>query len=262
MNNDLYKRDLYTTGEYDYIISKKIFEYDITQAGWNLCKYYELLPESKLKILSKMSKTEKHIQIGKYERDDREFNKNLTKSFSNIRKLFIEENDIDDSNILAIRKDAIFIIGKKCNNLKFGNVEFVLKNVYSSYHKFNNIELYYNCKKNILDVKGINNNVLYLHENFMNFLKHSFKLLEYNNKDQFIKFIKNFTYDYKLKNLDVSFYREFNPRSVYNIKNPKLNSRVFSFGLTHIDKNLLDEVDISYNYMRYILPIIQRYYFN
>lgn len=260
-HSKLYKKDLYTTEEYDYIIGKRIVEYDIKSAGINLCKYYRLLPKEKLKFLDTLDKNSQKIQIGKYMRSDPEFNENHTKSFKWIRKEFFKKNEIQDKDIVSIKKDAIFIVGRKCKNNVFENVEFVEKNVYTSFHKFGNVELYYNSRKDILDVKGINNNLLYQHDAFMSVLKGIFKLIENNDKhDEFIKFIKRFTEEYKNGKLDIEYYREFNSGSNFILKNDDSDQN-YVFGLSSIDNSLSDRLDISYNYINYILPIIQRFYF-
>lgn len=257
----LYKKDLYTTEEYDYIIGKKIIEYDIKSAGINLCKYYRLLPKEKLKFLDTLDKNTQKIQIGKYMRSDPEFSENHTKSFKWIRKEFFKKNDIQDDDVISIKKDAIFIVGRKCKNNVFENVEFVEKNIYTSYHKFGNIELYYNSRKNILDVKGINNNNLLYHDAFIEILKHIFRLLEDDKQDEFIKFIQRFSSEYKSAKLEPEYYREFNSGSNFILKNDEDSDLNYVFGLGSIDESLIDRLDISYNYINYILPIIQRFYF-
>lgn len=260
VQSKLYKHDLYTTEDYDYIISKRIVEYDIKSAGINLCKYYRLLPKEKLEYLDTLDKQSQKVQIGKYMRSDPEFNKLQTKAFKWIRKEFFKANDIKDSDVISIKKDAIFIVSKKCKNVEFGNVEFVEKNVYTSYHRFGNVELYYNSKKDILDVKGINNDLLYQHKSFMNILKRIFKLLEENNHTEFVKFMKRFTDDYKNKRLNYKYYREFNSGSNFIVLNEGANNS-YVFGVNNMDETLDDKMDISYNYINYILPIIQRFYF-
>lgn len=256
----LYKHDFYTTDDYDYIIAKRIIEYDIKSAGFNLCKYYRLLSKDKIKYLETLSKADQKIQIGKYMKSDIDFNKNHTKSFKWIRKEFFKSNQLKDSDIISIKKDAIFIVSKKCKNCKFENVEFVEKNVYTSYHRFGNIELYYNSKTDTLDVKGINNDLLYQHKSFMNILKRIFKLLEENKHDEFIKFMKRFVDDYKNKRLNYKYYREFNAGSDFILINKGTNQN-YVFGVGSMDSSLDDRLDISYNYINYILPIIQRFYF-
>lgn len=260
VDSKLYKHDLYTTDDYDYIISKRITEYDIKSAGINLCKYYRLLPKEKLKYLDTLDKNSQKIQIGKYMKSDKEFNKNHTKSFRWIRKEFFKSNNICDSDIISIKKDAIFIVSKKCKTCSFENVEFVEKNVYTSYHRFGNIELYYNSRLDKLDVKGINNDLLYQHISFMNILKRIFKLLEENKHDEFIKFMKRFTDDYKNKRLSYKYYREFNSGSNFILNNNE-SKQNYVFGVNSMNDSLDDKLDISYNYMNYILPIIQRFYF-
>ena len=261
VKSKLYKHDLYTTKDYDYIVSRKITEYDMKDAGYNLCKYYRLLPKEELHRLGNMSKKERTIQIGMHMRNDRNFNVCLTKSFQSMRRNFFIANEIEDKDVLSIKKDAIFIVGKKCEKLKFENVEFVEKNVYSSYHRFDNIELYYSGKKNELDVKGINNDLLYQHKSFMNILKRIFKLLEQNDHNEFIKFMKRFVDDYKNKRLSYSYYREFNSNSCFVLINEEDSVTNYSIGVSCMDETLDENLDISYNYLTYILPIIQRFYF-
>ena len=49
--SNLYKRDLYLQKDHDYIIGKRITEYDIKSANTNLCKYYNLLPNDEIEEL-------------------------------------------------------------------------------------------------------------------------------------------------------------------------------------------------------------------
>ncbi len=257
----LYKQDFYISNDYDYILSKKITEYDIKSAGLNLCKYYNLLPNDEIKRLEELSKKQRQIAIGKLMRDDKEFNEKCTKSFKHMRKMFFRANKLVDDDILSIKKDAIFIVSKKCKKCKFENVEFVEKNVYTSYHKFGNIELYYNSKTNILDVKGINNDLLYQHTSFINILKRIFRMLENNNVQEFTKFMLRFVDDYKNKRLSYDYYREFNANSMYSLINTNSVSN-YVITVPNMDQTIDNNLDISYNYINYILPIIQRFYFN
>ena len=265
VKSKLYKKDLYTTKDYDYLVSKKIIEYDIKDAGFNLTKYFKLLPKDKIAELEMLEKHQRHIQIGKYMRSDPNYSEDLTKSFRLIRRRFFMANEIEDSHILSIKKDAIFVVGKKCKNVEFENVEFVEKNVYTSYHRFGEIECYYNGKTNELDIKGINNDLLYQHKSFMNVLKRIFRLLENNSQADFIKFMKRFVDDYKNKRLNYGYYREFNSYSSYVLLDKKSDDNLklgnYSVGVMGMDTTLDSELDISYNYIHYILPIIQRFYF-
>ena len=69
LKSKLYERDLYTDKDIDFIINKRIIEYDIKSAGFNLSKYYNLLPNDILGKIEVMSRHERHIEIGKLQRD-------------------------------------------------------------------------------------------------------------------------------------------------------------------------------------------------
>lgn len=256
----LYERDLYTTNEYDYIIGKRIIEYDIKSANVNLCRYYKLLPEEELDKIELMSKTDRVIYVGKLMRSNKDFSKNLSKAFKNMRKEFFIANGIVDSDILSIKKDAIFIVGKRCRNTNFKNVTFVEKNVYSSFHRLNNMEFYYSGKNDILDVKGIDDNSLYQYTKFINILKRLFRLLETNNREEFVKFVKRFTEDYKNRRLAYEYYKEFKPNGCYTLIQDDCDKSIV-YGLDAMDETMDDRLSITYNYIAYILPIIQRHYF-
>lgn len=246
----------------DYIISKKITEYDMKEAGWNLIQYYELLDTKRLSQLKSLSKRDRHIGIGIMCRDDRKFNKKLTKSFAMMRKKFFIENDISDDNILSIKKDAIYVIGKKCKYKKFKNIEFVEKNKYTSFHKFGRIEMYFDYTTNKLDVKGINDEKLVEHEKYiLDVLKLIFRTIESQNHKLLVKIIKEFTMQYRERRLEPEYYRELNSDSIYTLDKEHNVSNCYLFGFENIDENMKNNINISYNYMTYILPIIQRFYY-
>ena len=103
----LYKNDFYTTEDYDYIISKKIIEYDIKDAGFNLSKYYKLLPDDKLNYLKSLHKSQRTIQIGRYMRDDLNYNKELTKSFEHMRgKLKSHRKHIYEYDVIYLNAET------------------------------------------------------------------------------------------------------------------------------------------------------------
>lgn len=260
INTGIWHRDAYTTEDFDYIISKRITEYDMKDAGYNLSQYYQLLSQKKLDYLSTLEKHNRRVQIGIWMRDDKEFNKSLTEAFGKMRKLFIESNHLDDNDIISIKKDAIFVVSKTCDLRSYGNVTFSEKNVYSSYHKFGNIEMYYNHSKNILDIKGINDDLLYQHKCMIGILKRLFGLLETNDHDGFVRLMKNFVDDYKNCKLTYGYYRELNSNALYALKGNANDSR--KYYVPDVQNHQFDsDLDISYNYINYILPMIQRFYF-
>lgn len=246
----LYEKHNYLNKDIEYLINQEITEYDIKSAGFNLIKKYKLLDQKKIQHLESLDKKRRQITIGLYQKDNKEFKESLNEKFVEIRKMFFEANDIKDDEVLSIKKDAIVTL-KKCFNTTFDNIEFVDKNVYSSYFYINKFEFYVNDKR--LDLKGISDEKLKLHEPYMiDFLYKIFRLLEMNtNKKYIIDNLREFISFYKDKRLHIGYYRELNKDSLYKLDKEFLNDYI---GVEYT--KTLEGIDISYNYLRIIIPIV------
>ena len=208
-----------------YLFNDEVIEYDMRDAGFSLIKQYHLLPSEKILELERLGKgVERHITIGKLQRDDKEFSKRLLDKFAEVRAIFISANNITDNDIISVKKDAIFTIGT-CNRLKFGNVEFSEKNRYTSYIRFpdiNNLEIYYSI--DTMDIKGMGDHAVNRHRLYMfKFIKSIIEMIE-NSDPRAKRVIMRFIDNYKSHNLDDEFYVEFNNMSrdinpIFNYKN-------------------------------------------
>jgi hypothetical protein len=257
IDNTLYKKDNYTQ-DVDYVINSNIFEYDMRNAGFSLVKFYDLLPQYTIDDLETFSKDTINVKIGLLQIDNPKFSKRLVTAFSDMRKLFFEENSIKETQVLSVKKDAIFLVNKTCDKLRFKNVEFALKNRYTSFHKFSRVELYYRNKSKILDIKGVGSKIS-LHEDYMvKFLKDIFNTLETSDNSRVITKIKKFVSDYKDRSLPIQYYRELNSDSMYSLFIDDNNDKIIKSEETI--KGF--DIDISYNYVNYILPLIQRFFFS
>lgn len=245
----LYEYTNYTNEFIDHLYNVEIIEYDMRDAGLSLSKKYKLLPETTIKYLENLSKNERKVVMGIMQRNDKEFRKAHNEAFKLGRKLFFEENELDSSNVLSIKKDAIFAL-KRCENVEFNELVFVPKNVYTSYYRFDRYEYYY--YSNGLDVKGIADDKLMLHREFMISALHEFMyLMEKAKTDKVIRFLKEFIYYYKTKQLSVEFYRELNRDSMYRL-DYRLNNQ--SFAIDHVDSK--EDILINYNFNTYLTPLI------
>ena len=247
----LYLKDKYLDDSIDYLFNHEIIEYDLESGGFNICKEFKLLDKKTIDMLEMCDKKRRHIELGLISKNDKEFAKKLSEGFKKARELFFKANNIEDYDVLSIKKDAIFLLKRvSCNN--FGSLNFRIKNIYSSYLKLNQIEILYN--KNKIDVKGIDDNILRRHEGAMlAFLELFIKEMETEtNKNKVAKFLKDFATEYKTHDLPIDFYREFNANSLYrcNIES--------STGLTYYleENSNYDIIDTSYNYMYIITPLI------
>ena len=162
--------------------------------------------------------------VGRLQGNDKEFSKSLNTKFAEIRKIFISMNGLDDNDIISVKKDAIYTIGR-CKKSKFDSIIFREKNIYTSYIRFpniNNIELYYSI--NGIDIKGMSDSAVNRHRLYLlDFINKYIPYIE--SKNVFVKkYLRNFINEYKFHELEDEFYVEFNAQSnkinpIYNYQN-------------------------------------------
>jgi len=214
----------------EYLFNNEIIEYDMKDAGMNIIQHYNLLDQHLINQLLSLEKMDRHINIGKLQKQDKDLSKALSEKFAEMRAMFISANNLSDNNIISVKKDAIYTIGP-CYNLKFGKVEFTSKNIYSSYVRFvdnMNIEIYYSMKN--IEVKGIGDSGVNRHRLYI--LSFINKIVSYiEMKDSSVKrFLKSFIDKYKRSELDDEYYVEFN--------------------------NMSRELNPIYNYQKVIIPLV------
>ena len=236
-----------------YVFSDLIEEYDMHDAGLSICKYYGLLSGDKIEKLTHMSKEQKVVVLGKMQKKS-DFRDALSKGFSDIRKEFYEANHLEEEDIIAVKKDAIFT-RKDCEVRIFGDphapnlktVEFVVKHQYSSYVKIpgTNLELYYN---GAIDVKGIDDSSIPLHENgILEILKMYFRKAETGTVDDVLSYMNRVVSTYKLRKYPLEYYREFNSDSLYTDKDGEKYKEYW--------EDEISDLDISYNFLKILVPL-------
>lgn len=255
--SNLYKRTNYTI-DCSYVLNTSIYEYDMKSAGMNILYSLGLIDENSYEYLSNLPKTERNIQIGYLQKENKQLTKQLAEGFKEYRRQFFEANNIMDDDIVSIKKDALFIM-RPINVTVFDSVVFVVKNIYTSLFKTLYLELYYDSTHNVIDIKGINDarlkkDGLYScfnnHNDYMlKQLKYLFKLKETNPSLGTSEFIK-FAVSYKNKELNSEFYRMLSGNPVFVTD---LQSMLGSITLKEYDPEF--ELDISYNYNAIISPI-------
>ena len=245
--NNFEEKTNFTNKNILYLFNRTIYEYDIHSADINLCIYYKLLPQDKIDAILKLDKTRRVVKIGNMQKD-KEFREKLKDAFSNIRKEFYEANDLDITDIIAVKKDAIFTT-TQCEATKFGNVEFQPKHMYSSFIQIRNLEFYYNNER--CDVKGIDDTYLKYHENGMlKLVKMFFKKMETGTIQDTLIYLNRMSTSYKFRELPLDFYREFNVESKYTLIGT--DDRYDEFW-----EDRKEELDISYNFINIIIPLVK-----
>lgn len=238
------------TDDVDLVLSD-IVEYDMRRAGLNIIRQEKLLPEEQIQNLGTMEKLESDIAIGKMYLKDKQFKELHMNGFKKYRLKFGELNNLDDRDILSVKKDAIFV-RRYCNVTQVADyIEFREKNHYEAFLKIQRLEIYWSPTQ--MDVKGISDELVELHRPYLlKSISKFIRLLSQYDFKKATKFIVSLMNDYKLRNLPVGYYREFNTDSKYVYG---INGRVML--VPDIGESFKREVDISYNYLNVLVPLLQ-----
>ena len=251
ISHTLWQRDTFINENIPFLFNKEIIEYDMKDAGFSLTQEYELLDANTISKLEKFKKDKRKVEMGKIERDNSEYREAKKEAFKLARQMFFEMNELEITDIISIKKDAI-ITTKRCNHQNFGKyILFRPKNFYTSYIQLGKrLEFYYSPIQ--LDVKGISDETLELHKDYMlKFIKLFFNKMETEDDITVIEFMKRFITKYKRKELEVGYYRQFNHESNFIL----LDNSTDTF-MDYWEESK-DELDISYNFHEILLKLIQ-----
>lgn len=251
----MYQKHNYLNKEVTHLVNTSIREYDMKSGGFSILKKAEVFTDSELQMLESMPKYERNVWIGNLLRREKALNQVLMEGFIEARRLLFEYNDIGDHQILSIKKDAIFVINYPLTHTEFDGFKFELKNSYSSYYLLNGKEFYFRGKTKTMDVKGIGDDVLEDHqEYFLKDLGMIFSLAEKGNSEYLIKYLRRYRDNYLNHRLPIETYRELNMENAYRTTYGN------ALGTIMMDASKdSTAVDIGYNYIKYLIPLIGYY---
>lgn len=240
--NDKYQADILS------LVNRTIIEYDMKSANTSLAREFNLLPEDKISEIESLGKKARVVAVGKIKQSDGSYHEKEKAAFMEARRLFFEKNEIEDDEVISIKRDAIFLT-RYATTTKVGKyIEFRPKNEYTSFVYMKPLEIYYSTKG--LDIKGISDEIYnkYHKDYFGDFLFTSIRLLNNCEKDQVLKYIRRFFDDYKWRKLESGYYREFNNMSQFR----------YLTGEVAMDEFMedLSQVDISHNF-KLIIQFLQ-----
>ena len=263
MVSELYKRMNYLL-DIPYVTSSFITEYDLSKANISALKYAGYLSDDDYSFLYNANKLYREIYIGNLEKRDKNLTKIKQHGIEEARRLFFEANKLQDHEVLSIKNDAIFVIGTKQLQTQFGIFDFKRKNVYSFFMSTKNrLEIYYYYDpvggNEIFDVKGINDSVLHVHQDYMiSFLCQIFYMLQTTTIDDTIRFYNEFYENFINRRLDVGYYREFNAISKFRVI-----SKFNDFGFDYPDASYLPmfNLDCNIQLLRDVYSVLADIYF-
>ena len=212
---ELWERDSYKT-PVKALFNHRIVEYDMKSANTSIAREFGLLPEKRIKELENLPKKDREIAVGLILRDNPGYSEKQKLGFIAARKLFFTQNEILDEEVVAIKRDAIFVMRYVDNEQVTDNINFRMKNVYSSFINLGkNIEIYYNQEG--LDIKGIDDEIYKERhsEYFGMFLYSLIRRIESSERNSYLTYLRMMFDMYKHRQLDSGYYREFNAKSQF-----------------------------------------------
>ena len=258
----------------NYLTDRKIIsgsyitEYDISKANINILYSYNIISKELYNQLLRVDKQIREEYIGKQILKEQGYGKikNPSITYDTIkngiieskRRLF-ESNNISDIEIIRIANDAVYVerpLILQNTSFDLNNnqriITFNNKGTYTSFIQLNQVIIFFasNNDEYKLDVKGISNELLPLHESFLSFICEMLYYLERIDKKTVILKYEEFYKQYIELKLPIDYYREFNSNSGYRIKGSRFITRF-------LDDKYFDKIDISYN--NFILRQIYSY---
>ena len=239
-NQSLISKSNYVS-ERNYITGT-IRELDIKAANINILFHSGLIDENLYQYLLALPKQDREIYIGNRIRQDKGIYESIQNGIKEAKIWLSEANNLKDSEIVRIANDAVYV--KRTSPLgflKYDNIEFVEKNVYSSMLNLNGIVLFFNYNKEgvlNVDVKGIGDKELGYHNGYiLSIIGQTIFLLERSSSRDAMKFISDFYDQFINRVLPIGMYRPFDATSAYQI---------YGF-LCYDEPDNVQDVDIRYN---------------
>lgn len=263
MISKLYEKTNYISG-LKFIFSNYIREYDLSKANINVLYSKGAIDTSLYNKLMVASREERQTTIGLLELEDRNITKIKADGIVEAKKMLFEANDIQDSDVLSIKNDAVFIIGRSLKHTKFGDyIDFKLKNTFMDFVYLNGIEVYYGYDRitgeENIQTKGLGKKG-YLHKDFMiDFIIYIISEIESGNITSAVSSYTDFFNDYTTGKLDIGYYREFNSASMYSIINSPY--KVFHADNDEYTKTKVININYNLNVLRELFGYITDQYF-
>ena len=236
-------------------ISGRVIEYDIKSCNITILRKYGVIDDDSFTFFSNLPKIERERSIGIMEIEHPEFVDIISNGTKEARIRFGELNNIKLPEIVRIAKDAIYI--NRFTDLPYTQIDkyilFRQKSISSVVLQITDtVTIYYYRDINTMnvDVKGISDQNMALHQNYMlSFIATVINMIENAPLEDAVNFIREFYINYVNKKLDIGFYREFNSYSLYSVSNS-------GYYVSNIDN--MDLIDIKYNMniIRYLWQIV------
>lgn len=246
MSSELYKAINYTT-DLQCIKDCNIYEYDIAKANISVLLDRGLISSFYYDYLYHQDRMVRQVAIGKMEKDNPQITKEKALGIEEAKKYIFEMNNIDDSEVVAIKNDALFLT-RQLDFTKYKHAEFTLRNQFNLFLRVLRLEFYYFCDqmndKEVLEIKGIRDEVLEKQKDYLlDFIKELFCTYITRSVDESIVLLRNFYKHYMNKEFDIGYYRDLYTGK-YSLNT---GSIVYEYDSDISDPKLLPMINITNN---------------
>ena len=254
------------TSEISYLNNIFIYELDIQKANRNILYSKGVIDKETYDFLYNSERMVRQVYVGKLQKDTTVVNV-LKQGIIEAKKTLFEINNIKDYEVLSIKNDAVFIIGRLPRITEFGLVKFIPKNIYTGFYRVCNYEFYYFysniTKEEYLHVKGISDENIKLHENyFYQFLKDLFYTIQCNGIEIALRLMKSFYLQYINLELPIQYYRRFNTICDYTFKIRTTIGTSFSINEAGENQKSLLDINDNLKILIELQKILTNMYFN
>ena len=192
-----------------YAFHGKITECDIREASLQIADRFHYLPDDVIDELKLLSKKDRVVRVGNIQKENPHFSEQYYSKLREIRRHFISTNKLTDENVISLHSDALFINSKKRLKMIIDDIEFKSKHRWTSYIRYNSIEMFYNDDDNSITYKGITDKLLQLHT--IGLCRHILKVFQMieNNDERIFHYLSDYQSKYLQHQLNDNCYIPF-----------------------------------------------------
>lgn len=234
-----------------YFVNTYIREYDLSKANISALFFAGRTTQEDYLTYLNMDKRERETKIGLWIKKDPSVYKDIQKGIIEAKRRLSYANDIEDFEVVSIKNDAMFIVGKELSQIVFPPFEFKVKNKYTVYLQLANLEIYYGDFVNpqtgvvetVIDVKGIPDDTLVYHQGGMlDLICDVCYKIQREDIEETVKWLGEMYQSFLLRKLPKQYYRNFDSYSGFTI-----NTFLRSVSVSEIADDMIDAVDINRN---------------
>lgn len=220
----MHEKTLWFNDNIQFLFHENIVEYDMVAASLSISERFKLLEPGIIEELKLLPKEKRTKRVGLLQREDKIFSEQLISGIKDIRRKFIEQNNLTENSIISLHSDAIFLTSKKEIKDNIEGVEFKHKNTWCSYLKYDGMEMFFDGES--ITYKGISRDILKQHTlGLCKFLFGVFLKLE-NYDPSILKYLNRFQKEYLTDKLPQYYYVPFGRTGKFKMDNLKLLSYI------------------------------------